>query len=225
MDNFDLDNLKKTWQEQEVPPKYEQKDILEMLNKKSRNYVKYILWISIAEFLLFVFASIYAVFKSDDDNNSFFNILSRLGVKDNDEIEASFAHLYFGLRIVSIILTAIFVYLFYKNYRKINVESNLKKFILQILKFKKTVNTFIVTNIILFVIFTGVLTAFTFNILAKQHIQMNNPTLIGFIAGLIITLILGILLTLLYYRLVYGIIMRRLGKNLSQLQKIEQENE
>lgn len=222
MDNFDLDNLKKTWQEQEVPPKYEQNDILEMLNKKSRNYVKYILWISIAEFLLFVLASIYAVFRADDDN-SFMNILGRLGIKNNSEIDANIAHFYFGLRIISVLLTAVFVYLFYKNYRKINVESNLKKFILQIIKFKKTVNIFIIANILLLIVFTAVLTFFTIHILSKQHIEMNQPTLIGFIVGLIITLALGILLTLLYYRIVYGIIMRRLGKNLEQLQKIESE--
>jgi len=47
MPDFDLDNLKKTWQEQEVRPKYDGAQIEAMLNKSSRNYVKYILWIII----------------------------------------------------------------------------------------------------------------------------------------------------------------------------------
>ncbi len=222
MDNFDLEKLKKTWQEQDVPPKYEQSDILKMLNKKSRNYVKYILWISIIEFLLFVAAIIYTIFKSPDDQ-SMIHILEKLGVKNNDDIEADLAHLFFGLRVVSIVLTSIFVYLFYQNYTKINVESNLKKFILQILKFKRTVNSFIVANIVLFMIFIGILTAATFRIMSEQNIQLNIPTMIGFLSGVVITAFLGVLLSLIYYRLVYGIIMRKLGKNLTQLQKIESE--
>ena len=42
MPEFDLDSLKKTWQEQPVQPKYDDKEILQMLNRKSRNYIKYI---------------------------------------------------------------------------------------------------------------------------------------------------------------------------------------
>ena len=48
MPNFDLDNLKSTWQKQLVENKYNDNEILKMLNKKSRNYMKYIFWISAA---------------------------------------------------------------------------------------------------------------------------------------------------------------------------------
>jgi hypothetical protein len=53
--DFDIDDLKKSWQEQKVPEVYETSEIEAMLNKKSRNYVKYIFWISLVEFL-FCFA-------------------------------------------------------------------------------------------------------------------------------------------------------------------------
>lgn len=53
MPEFDLDNFKKTWQEQPVQEKYDNTEILQMLNKKSRNYVKYIFWISVVELLFF----------------------------------------------------------------------------------------------------------------------------------------------------------------------------
>jgi hypothetical protein len=55
-----------------------------------------------------------------------------------------------------------------------------------------------------------------------QNIHLENPTIIGFYVGIIISLLWNCVV-LLYYRIVYGIIMRRLGKNLEQLQKIEQE--
>ena len=73
MDNFELDNLKKTWQEHHVPQVYDSNQIMAMLNNKSRTYFKYILWISIAEFLVFILANIYTIFYSQN-NNTFINI-------------------------------------------------------------------------------------------------------------------------------------------------------
>ena len=141
----------------------------------------------------------------------------------NDNVEMNFEHLYFALKVFSLLITAVFVVLFYRNYRKIKVECNLKNFILQIVKFKKTVNFFILTNIILLIFIMLILTAFTLNIMHSQNIHLNNPMLIGFITGIIVSIGSGVLMIWLYYRVVYGIIMQRLGKNLEQLQKIEQE--
>lgn len=222
MPEFDIDNFKKTWQEQKVPPIYSSTEIEAMLNKSSRNYVKYILWISIAEFLIILCLNIYYTFLGDDSNN-FISILGRLGVQDSAELQADFAHLYFILKIISLILTAIFVVKFYLNYRRIHVEANLKKLILQIITFKKTVNLFILANVTLLILFTAVLTVFVFTVLAEQSIHLNNPTLIGFVTGLVFMTVLSVLLIWVYYRIVYGIILKRLGRNLAELQKIDAE--
>lgn len=222
--DFNIDDLKKSWQKQSLTEVYETSEIETMLNKSSRNYVKYILWISIAEFLFFALISVYSIFYSDQ-TNSFLNILRKLGVKVNYEIEKDFAHLYFFFKVLSLVITAIFVVLFYKNYKKINVENNLKKFILQIINFKKTVNLFILTNIILLILSAMILTIFSINILKFQEIQLQKSTLIGIIVGAFVSIAIGLLLILFYYRIVYGIIMRRLGRKLKQLQKIELEQE
>ena len=84
--DFDIDDLKKSWQEQKVPEVYQTSEIEAMLNKKSRNYVKYILWISIAEFLFFAAVSIYSVFYTDQ-TSSFLHIIKKLGAKITYEIE------------------------------------------------------------------------------------------------------------------------------------------
>ena len=223
MDNFELDRLKKTWQEHHVPQVYDSNQIMAMLNNKSRTYFKYILWISIAEFLVFILANIYTIFYSQN-NNTFINIIGKLGVKSTPEIEMNFEHLYLGLKMISLAMTATFVYLFYKNYKKINIESNLKKFILQIIKFKKTVNAFILSNVILLLVFTVVLTGFTFYVLDNQNIEMNNNTFWGVVIVLVLMTLVSIGLILLYYRVVYGIIMSRLDKNLKQLKAIEKES-
>lgn len=38
-EDFDIDSLKKTWQDQQISDGYDQNEIESMLNKKSRNYV------------------------------------------------------------------------------------------------------------------------------------------------------------------------------------------
>lgn len=223
MPEFDLDNLKETWQQQPVQPKYDSKDIESMLNKSSRNYVKYILWISIVEFVLILGANLYYTFLGEDSTD-LMSVLAKLGIDDSVSFENTISDLYFILKMVSLALTAIFVYLFYQNYRKINIESNLKKLILQIIKFKKTVQLFILANIVLVILFTLVLGVFVSFVLAEQNIQLTNNTKFGFISGLILTMGISVVLIWIYYRIVYGFILRRLGRNLEQLQNIEEGN-
>lgn len=223
MPEFDLDSFKETWQKQPIEPKYDSREIESMLNKSSRNYVKYILWISLVEFILILGANLYYLFLGEDTTD-LMSVLGKLGIDNSSNFESTLSNIYLTLKIVSLVMTAVFVYCFYQNYRKINVESNLKKLILQIIKFKKTVQLFIVANIALVILFTLILGIFTFSVLAEQNIELTNPTLIGFIAGLILTMAISVVLIWIYYRVVYGLILRRLGKNLEQLQNIEEGN-
>ena len=45
MPEFNIDQYKKTWQESSAATQYSKDEIVQMLNKKSTNYIKYILWI------------------------------------------------------------------------------------------------------------------------------------------------------------------------------------
>lgn len=222
-ENFNLDDFKKSWQEQK-PEVYESSEIEAMLNKKSKNYVKYILWISIAEFVLFALMNMYTVFLAPHPN-SFLEMLKKLGIHITPSIDKEFQQIYLVLKVLSLLITAIFVGLFYHNYKKIRIEYNLKKFISQIIFFKKTVHLFILTNISVLVLFTGILTLFALNTLKFQNIDLNKTTLLGFLIGVVISLVIGVLLILVYYRVVYGILLKRLDNQLKQLQKIEQEKE
>ena len=223
MPEFDLDQFKKSWQEQEVSPKYNSTEIEAMLNKSSRNYVKYILWISCAEFLVILGMNVYYLF-AGEDSQTYINILEKLGVKNSIEVQSNFAHLYLALKVVSLILTACFVVKFYWNYKKITIESNLKKLITQIITFKKTVNLFILANIFLMILYTVVLVIFTNWILFEQHISLPKSTLIGFYIGFGLMMAISVLLIWFYYRVVYGIILKKLSENLLELKKIDSEN-
>ena len=223
MDNFDLDNYKKTWQEQDKQSKYSNADILKILNQKSRNYVKYILWISIAEFLLFggiiIFYMIY-----DDGSDNIIKLMSRLGIVENQTIKADMAHLNFFIKLLSLVITGVFVVVFYKNYKKINLEANIKQFILQILQFKNTVKLFISTNIILLVVFNMLIAGFIFNNVQKQEIHLQSHDWWVAILTILATTLFSLALIYIYYKIFYGIILKKLSKNLRQLQKMEKEN-
>ncbi|WP_379966408.1 beta-carotene 15,15'-monooxygenase [Epilithonimonas sp. UC225_85] len=221
-EDFDIDSLKKTWQDQQISDGYDQNEIESMLNKKSRNYVKYILWISVAEFVIFGFINFLALF-SEDFHTDFTSILNRLQIRNQNEVEFSLDKIYYWMKIFSLIITGVFVVIFYMNYKKINVESNLKKFITHILHFKKSVNLFIFSNIFLLILFIGSFTSFIVFTIKKQNIHIDNPTFWGLITGVVFSLLICIILILLYYKLAYGILLKRLSVNLKQLEKIDSE--
>ncbi|UHO39143.1 beta-carotene 15,15'-monooxygenase [Chryseobacterium capnotolerans] len=224
MPEFDLDSLKKTWQEQPVQPKYDNSEILQMLNRKSRNYVKYIFWISVFEFLFFSVLGLFYFFQ-DDESDSFRKILDKLGTQEAPEVENNFGHFYLAIKILSVLITAYFVLKFYQNYRKIKIEENLKGLITRIIGFKKTVNAFILISIVLLLAFTFVLIAFIFYTLNSQNIQPSGSNLTVIIVAITISTLLAISMIWVYYRLVYGSIIKKLDKNLEQLKEIDsQEN-
>ncbi|MCX8523488.1 beta-carotene 15,15'-monooxygenase [Chryseobacterium formosus] len=220
MPEFDLDSFKKTWQEQPVQPKYDNNEILKMLNKKSRNYMKYIFWISVVEFLFFSVLGVFYLIQSNE-SDSFLNILEKMGVQKDNQLVTKLDNIYLIIKILSLVVTGFFVLKFYQNYRKIKVEEDLKLFIIRIITFKKTVNAFILTNIGLLLILITALIGFTFYILNAQHIELDSSSFTGFIVGIVVSTILCVILIWIYYRLVYGIIMSRLDKNLNQLKEIE----
>lgn len=218
--DFNVDLLKESWQQQKLSPKYDARAIESMLNRKSRNYVKYILWINILEFLFVLAANAYYLY-TDYSTDSFIKLLQKMGVRRTARLEMNYQNLYLAIEIISLVFTGVFMVLFYLSYRRIHVESNLKKLILQIIRFKKTVNLFILLNIVLIFVFAGSLAGFTIQIIKDQNIALAPSTMTGIYVGIAFAVLFGAGLVWLYYRIVYGIIMRRLKTNLDQLKEIE----
>ena len=222
--DFDIDDLKSVWQNQKVEDAYQQSDIEAMLNTKSRNYVKYLLWISIAEFLVFISLLIYSLLSKDNHNN-FRGILQKLQIQNQDEVLQMVDKIYIVIKFLRLSLTGIFVYLFYKSYKKISVEDNLKQFIVRIINFKKKVNAFIAINVLLLILYILSFSIYISIVMSEQSIHLSNPTKVGFVLGIIIALLLSIVLIIVYYRVFYGILLKRLSKTMEQLREIETEKE
>ncbi|KUY27399.1 MULTISPECIES: hypothetical protein [Elizabethkingia] len=220
--DFDIDQLKNAWQKQETGPKYQDSEILEILNKKSRNYVKFIFWVSVAEFALFLILNISAWLRHEN-GDAYFTQLSQLGIQINESVKATFHNIYFVFKMISLFIILFYVWVFFRKYKKIDVESNLKSFILQIISFKKSVNRFILVNILFLLCFLLLITLFPVIYIQQQHIQISDNKYAAFIIGIIISCIVCVLLILLYYKLIYGILMKKLSRNLQQLKNIENE--
>ncbi|KQK24872.1 beta-carotene 15,15'-monooxygenase [Chryseobacterium aquaticum] len=222
MPEFDLDSFKKTWQEQPVQNKYDNDEILQMLNRKSRNYVKYIFWISVIEFVLFTAFGLFYILQNKE-SNTFLTSLQKLGVQQNEQLQDIFDNIYLAIKAFTLLITGYFVVKFYQNYRKIKVEEDLKEFISRIIKFKKTVNAFILINILIVVVFTSALTIFGIYAIQNQNTTLADSSIIAFIVSFIISTVLCVFLIWAYYRLVYGILIKRLDKNLTQLKEIDSQ--
>ena len=133
----ELDFLKKDWKRQEADlPKVSVDTIYKMIHKRSSSLMKWILYVSIFEFVLWTILNITTV------NAETLETLRQI-------------HLY-EFEIVGIVLQyavlGIFIYLFYKNYREVQTTDNTKHLMSRILKVRRTVNFYVAYNLIIFFI-------------------------------------------------------------------------
>ena len=214
MDELEL--LKKQWHRQERDlPELSYNDIYNMLLKKSSSIVKWIFLISIGEI---VFWTGIAFLLPD----SSMNFTDDIGLYNT----------FLAFSIIHYTVFAVFIFLFYKNYTKISNTDSIKKLMQSILRTRKTVRYFILYNIVgTCVILIGLNIYYYFNQdlifelmansdNAQASINKEQILSIFFISQLVLGVILiaGILI---FYRIVYGILLRRLDKNYKELKKIE----
>lgn len=198
-----LDNLKDLWKTQEEPTiTYSKEDILSMVRKKSTSSVKWILLISILEFLL-----PYAIipFTSLDATKQYY----QYGVND---LITYYTVFYF-------IVILGFIYVFYKNFRGISVATSVKNLLERILKTRKTVKYYIYFNITL----AGIVGMHSFYVIFNSEMFKENLpaganiTSIWVISALLFAL--ALFLFWCFYRLIYGFFLKKLQRNYKELAK------
>lgn len=206
-----LDLLKKDWKKQEANyPKLSYDQIYNMLWKRSSSVVKWIFVISIIE--LFAATLINIIFSGDE----YWKVLEEYELREFTT----------GVNILSYLITFGFIYVFYRNYRKISSTDDAATLMKNILRTRRTVKIYIAYVLIS----TGVIVAGISAYIINFHIQSQQKNAefhfdtldwIKFLG--ISTLILAILLCLvwLFYRVVYGILLKRLKENYKELKKLE----
>ena len=210
----ELDLLKKAWKKDEHSfNQVSEKEIYKMLHKKSSSIVKWILIISILEFLLWTGLSFCM---KDGDFMKKFN---------NMHVD----YIMTPLAIVNYIVLIYFFYQFYMNYRKISVTDDAKKLIKSILQVRKTVNRYVWFNIIFGIVCILVITSLQLSLdpdtlaIKKEAMEHNKMTAFYMIYVAVLFLFMAIFVgcVWLFYRLIYGLLLRRLRKNHEELKKID----
>ena len=206
----ELDLLKKDWQKSDNFKQLSENDIYAMLQKKSTSIVRSLLIISILEFFLWIFINIF--YENDD-----FLLDKKL-----DTFETVINYLeYFGFFVI-----LIFIYLLYHKYKKISVTASVKQLMIAILDTKKIVQYYVWYNLIFLVIsiFIGTYFAIIVNPDSSYIVDKMQGDLKFLIAGILILIaftvvILGVFW--LFYKLLYGILLKRLYANYKELKKID----
>jgi hypothetical protein len=211
MDGLDL--LKKDWKKREASlPHLSYDQIYQMLWKRSSSIVKWIFVISIVEFLFWALLSVIFSDKHQWELLEEYNMTTEVII----------------ISVLSYLITFYFIYCFYRNYRKISSTDNAKLLMKNILKTRKTVKRYI-AFIIISNILVVLLTTYEFISYHASNSEITEPENYSFnlknwlfmfaiiFAGLLI--LSGLLL--LFYRVVYGILLRRLNRNYKELKKLE----
>ena len=205
MDELDL--LKKDWNKETTGFKsYSDSDIYPMLHKKSSSIVKTLFYISVAELVFWLLASILPYFLSSNFK---------------EKLETSYENpLFLGLSIFSYLVIFLFIYLLYRSYKAISSTDSAKILMESILKTRKVIKYYVIFN--LSMIFLSIPLSFYFeyneNLEFHQQIAAFGTKEMVFLYGFIV-LVAGVFLILLwlFYRLIYGILLKRLNRNYKEL--------
>jgi hypothetical protein len=115
-------------------------------------------------------------------------------------------------------MIALFISLFFINFRKIKTNDTVKSLMKNIINTRKAVKAYVWFNVLFFSITFIIVCYAAFNQeLVNQSLQVKLVTL-----GLFFVLFVVVLLLLIgFYKLLYGILTKRLEKNYQALRKIE----
>lgn len=210
----ELELLKKDWQKKEAHlPKLTYDQIYKMIWKKSSSIVKWIFYISIIEFVFW--AALNIIFSD---------------AESMEELKAMHIHdTIMVLNFINYGVILYFIYKFYTNYKKISFTDSSKKLMKTILDVKRTVTQYVWFNLIIFTI-TMIISIYGVLIYGPEGKQIvetatqdGNATTFWILVVVISMVFTAILLALiwLFYKLLYGILLKRLKQNYNDLRKLE----
>lgn len=215
----ELDDLKSLWQSQEDTIQYKSEDIFKMIHRKSVNSIQWLFIITIIEVLIGIAMSLWTIFSGKHVYSE-----ERVQIIGEDVLTKyeNFSHL--GL-LGSLVLFGITFYF----YRKINSALSVRDLMSFIMRFRKLVMWFIILWVLaILCLFTPVMVEMGSNtyINSQPHLNETIETTkltaekVGYVMA-IVTIVLILIFSAIYYGLIYGVFLRRLGKNLKELKNIK----
>jgi len=209
----ELDLLKRDWNKGNSFEQVSEKDIYRMSHKKSSSIVKWLLAISIIEFAFWMLLTI---------------------LLNDEKYEVKLQHygldqMMFWVNTINYAVLVSFIFFFYRNYRTISTTDSTHQLMKNILKTRKTVQYYIWYNLsIVFinVILTMVVTLYHNSAISSMLLQATNEGhrtffLFKYTCMWILIVVLIIVLFWLFYKLLYGILLKKLFANYKELKKID----
>ena len=189
-----LENIKDLWKNQEESKiRFSQDDISQMVQKKSTSIVKWILIISLLEFIL---PNLLFVFTDFDSTKQFYTTFG-------------LSKIMMFYSVIHIVVIIGFIYIFYKNYRNIIAGSNVKILLSNILKTRRTVKYYIYYNLTIFGIIgiTMLQTVYSSEEYQNKLSEEASMLKIWIISVVLLSLVLFIFWV--FYRIIYGFFLKK----------------
>ncbi|KAB1069083.1 hypothetical protein F6U93_04840 [Tamlana haliotis] len=209
MDELDL--LKKDWNQSSNSHKVSARSIYAMLHKKSSSIVKTLFYISIAELVFWILINVLPTFFSKSYNEQLDLVFTNKTV----------------LTLINVFTYAIillFIYLLFKAHKAISVTDNAKKLMQSILKTRKIIKYYVLYNLI--VLFISVIIGLYFGIehspeVSDKLTNASSSEILVFYGICVIMVVFFTLCFWLFYKLLYGLLLKRLNQNYRELKKLE----
>ncbi|GAA3555588.1 hypothetical protein [Snuella lapsa] len=210
MDELEL--LKKDWNKENGGFKKKTTDELyAMLHKKSSSIVKILFYISVAELIFWIIINSIPYMASKEYQKKLNTIY------DNE-------FLFTGLTILSYGIILLFIYLLFKSHKSISVTDSAKKLMESILKTRSVIKYYVLYNLVMagFSIIISFYFAFKHDpSVSEKFSHFGNMELIAAIATTIAFIAIFTLAIWLFYRIIYGLLLKRLNQNYNELKKLE----
>lgn len=210
----ELDLLKKDWKKKERSfTQLSESELYKMTHQNSSSIVKWLLVISVIEFSFWI---LLTVFLSEEQYQV---KLHRYAIED----------VMYVLNAINYVILIAFIFCFYKNYKSISTTDSTRKLMKTILRTRKTVQYYIWYNlgIVALNIILSILLLFYHN--SQMQSMLENATKHGhkelfyvICSGISILFILTVIgIFTLFYKVLYGILLKKLHVNYTELKKID----
>ena len=210
MDELEL--LKKDWEKKDpAHKKLSAEELYPILYKKSSSIVKTLFYISVGELIFWILVNTIPYFTSDSYQD-------RLNAVYTNE------YVFTGLTVISYIVILLFVYLLFKAHKSISVTDSAKKLMENILKTRKVIKYYVIYNLVM--AFASMVIGIYIGIFHDPEVSakianFSNKQLLFTYTFIVFVTAVFVLIIWLFYKLLYGLLLRRLNRNYKELKKLE----
>ena len=210
MDELEL--LKKDWEKKDpAHKKLSAEDLYPILYKKSSSIVKTLFYISVGELIFWILVNTIPYFTSDSYQERLNSIYTN-------------EYVFTGLTVISYIVILLFVYLLFKAHKSISVTDSAKKLMENILKTRKVIKYYVIYNLVM--AFASMVIGIYIGIFHDPEVSakianFSNKQLLFTYTFIVFVTAVFILIIWLFYKLLYGLLLRRLNRNYKELKKLE----